>query len=313
MTGVLSVDKPPGPTSHDVVARVRRALSVRRVGHFGTLDPFASGLLVCGVGPATRLAPFCVSHAKTYLARVRLGWTSSTDDAEGELRATGAAEPPPAAAVAAACQRWIGEVEQVPPAFSAKHVDGRRAYARARAGERVELPPSRVRIDRIEILAYDWPDLELRVECGPGTYIRALARDLGADLGTGAHCGALRRTRSGPFDVDAAVSWESLADPATVRGALAGPEAAVSDLPVAELDAAAAAAAAAGRTVPAPDGTAGGDGWVRLRGPGGFMGLAERVEEAGSARLQPRRLLYPENAAPGNPAPENPAPEKAAP
>ncbi len=302
-TGILTVDKPPGPTSHDVVAVVRRALGVRRVGHFGTLDPFASGLVVCGVGPATRLAPFCVSHAKTYLATVRLGWTSDTDDSEGELLEV-AADPPPIDAIRAACDRWTGTVQQVPPAYSAKHVAGRRAYAMARAGESVELPPSTVRIDRIEILAYAWPDLELSVECGPGTYIRALARDLGAELGTGGHCGALRRTRSGPFDVADAVGWERLTGAEGVAGELLPADAAVADLPEARLDEPMRAAAVAGRTVPAPADLPAVARWVRLRGPAGFVGLAERRDGDGGVELQPRKILYPRgDAAVGDEAP----------
>jgi tRNA pseudouridine55 synthase len=296
VTGILPVDKPPGPTSHDVVARVRRALGTRRVGHFGTLDPFASGLVVCGVGPATRLAPFTASHAKTYLATVRLGWTSDTDDSEGRLAPTGAAAPP-LAAVEAARERWLGVVEQVPPAYSAKHVDGRRAYARARAGETVVLPPATVRIDRIDVLGYAWPDLELEVECGSGTYIRSLARDLGEALGTGGYCAALRRTRSGPFAVEDAVAWDDLAASDRARDALAPAESAVADLPVVELDEPGREAAVAGRALPAPPGLSAGAGWVRLRGPHGFIGLAERTDTPGGARIQPRRILFPDGEA----------------
>lgn len=295
MTGILLVDKAPGPTSHDVVDAVRRAAGTRRVGHFGTLDPFASGLLVLGIGPATRLAPFCVDHPKTYRAVVRLGWTSDTDDADGELEPT-SAEPATRAAVEAACARWTGEVRQVPPAFSAKRVGGERAYARARAGEAVSLPAATVRIDRIAIERYDWPDVELTVECGPGTYVRALARDLGEDLGVGGFCAVLRRTRSGPFDVAAALAWDALreAGPAEVAEVLLPAEAAVVDLPAAELEAAAARLAAHGGAVDAPAGLPSDARWVRLRGPGGFVGLAERAANDGRGVLLPRKVLYPE-------------------
>ncbi|HUP19897.1 MAG TPA: tRNA pseudouridine(55) synthase TruB [Gemmatimonadota bacterium] len=292
MTGILCVDKPPGPTSHDVVARARRALGTRRVGHFGTLDPFASGLVVCGVGPATRLASFAASHPKTYLATVRLGWTSDTDDSEGDLAPTGAVAPS-LADVEAARDRWIGAVDQIPPAYSAKHVEGRRAYALARAGETVELAPAPVRIDRIDVLRYAWPDLELEVECGPGTYIRALARDLGSGLGTGGYCAALRRTRSGPFAVEDALAWDDLDDPGRAQSALAPAESAVAELPVAELDEPARAAVVAGRALPAPPELPADARWVRLRGPGGFVGLAERVDAPDGGRIQPRRILYP--------------------
>lgn len=297
MTGILCVDKPPGPTSHDVVVAVRRALGERRVGHYGTLDPFASGLVVCGVGPATRLAPFCVGHAKTYRATVRLGWTSTTDDAEGELSPTGAG-PPSRTAVDAVCAARVGILDQVPPAFSAKHVEGARAYARARAGERVALPPVAVRIDRIEVRRYEWPDLDLVVECGPGTYIRALARDLGADLRTGGYCAALRRTRSGPFAVEDALAWKVLSDSARVRAALRPAEDAVAHLPAADLTEMERRAVADGRAVPAPAGLPANARWVRLRGPRGFVGLAEVVEPAGGGdSLQPRKILYPEGEA----------------
>lgn len=291
MTGILLLDKPPGPTSHDAVATARRALGVRRVGHFGTLDPFAGGLLVLGVGPATRLAPFCVEHAKTYRARIRLGWTSDTDDSEGEIVPTGAAAPS-RAAVEAACTEWTGDVDQVPPAYSAKHVDGRRAYALARSGETVALEAVRVRIDTVRIERYAWPDLHLLVTCGPGTYVRALARDLGEELGTGGYCAALRRLRVGPFAVDDALAWGALDDPAAVRAALLPSESAVADLPAADLDSAAARAVVQGRAVPAPA-VADAGGWVRLRGPAGFIGLAERVGDD-PPRLQPRRVLFPE-------------------
>ncbi|MDX1622464.1 MAG: tRNA pseudouridine(55) synthase TruB [Gemmatimonadota bacterium] len=294
MTGILLVDKARGPTSHDVVAAVRRALDVRRVGHFGTLDPFATGLLVCGVGPATRLAPFCVGHAKSYRARVRLGWTSTTDDAEGEREPVAGAEPPTREAVEAACARWTGSVDQVPPAYSAKHVEGERAYRRARAGETVALEAETVRIDRIGIVRYEWPEVELAVECGPGTYVRALARDLGEELGTGGYCETLRRTRSGPFEVGEAVGWERVRRADRVEGALLSAESAVMDLPGADLDGPAARRVAHGNPVSVPESIPGDARWVRLRGPRGFIGMAERREGPRGARLQPRKVLYPE-------------------
>lgn len=292
--GLLLLDKPPGPTSHDAVAAVRRAAGTRRVGHFGTLDPFASGLLVCALGPATRLAPFCADHDKTYRAEIRLGVRSTTDDPEGELSEVAVEAPPTAAEVEAACRAWTGTVAQVPPAYSAKHVDGRRAYARARAGETVVLDPVAVTIDRIDILAYDWPDLHLLVRCGPGTYIRALARDLGETLGTGGTCTALRRTRSGPFRIEDALPWEALGEGERVRAALRPAVEAVASLPAARLEPEAQAAAVAGRGVPAPADLPPGAGWVRLEGPDGLVGLAEaRRAGDGTAWLQPRRILFP--------------------
>lgn len=292
--GLLLLDKPPGPTSHAAVAAVRRAAGTRRVGHFGTLDPFASGLLVCALGPATRLAPFCAGHGKTYRAEVRLGVRSTTDDPEGELSEVVVEAPPTAADVEAACRAWTGTVAQVPPVYSAKHVEGRRAYARARAGETVVLEPVAVTIERIDILGYRWPDLHLLVRCGPGTYIRALARDVGETLETGGTCTALRRTRSGPFRIEDALPWEALGDPAGVRSALRPAVEAVANLPAARLDPEAQAAVVAGRSVAAPADLPAGAEWVRLEGPAGLVGLAEaRRAEEGTVWLQPRRILFP--------------------
>lgn len=289
-TGILLIDKPAGPTSHDVVAAVRRALGTRRVGHFGTLDPFATGLLVCGVGPATRLASHATAHVKTYLATFRLGWTSSTDDVEGDLAPVPEATPPDRAAVERALEGWIGAVEQTPPAFSAKHVAGERAHARARRGEPVLLQPVAVEIRSIGIERYRWPDLEVRVECGPGTYVRALARDLGEALGTGGYCHSLRRLRSGPFEVGAAIAWDELGPAAA--GALRSAAEAVADLPRVELGPAEAGAAASGRAVPMAGLPA--SGWVALFGPGGFVGLGEAVDGVDGTWVRPRRVLYPE-------------------
>jgi len=199
MFGLLNVNKPPGPTSHDVVARVRRLLPRRtKVGHTGTLDPFAGGVLVLGVGPATRLAPHVSEGAKQYRAEVTFGATSTTDDVEGELTPTGAAVPREAD-LAAVLGEFVGQIDQVPPAHSAVHVDGRRAYELARRGEAVDLPARPVRIDALELLGCADGRAVIRIDCGKGTYIRALARDLGRRLGCGAYCSALTRTRVGPF------------------------------------------------------------------------------------------------------------------
>ena len=294
IAGVLAVDKPAGPTSHDVVDRARRALGTRRVGHFGTLDPFASGLLVLGVGPATRLASFCVEHPKTYRATVRLGERSDTDDSEGTIEEVSAAVAPDRSAVERAVGRWLGTVSQVPPAFSAKHVDGRRAYALARAGATVTLAAATVRIDAIEVERYAWPELEILVRCGAGTYLRALARDLGEDLGTGGHCSALRRLASGPFRVEDALAWAELAEPGAALAALAPAWRAVADLPAARLDEDGQRAFAAGREIDAPGGGAPAAGWVRVHGPDGFLGMGEILTApAGGPRLRPRRVLFP--------------------
>jgi tRNA pseudouridine55 synthase len=205
------VDKPGGPTSHDIVDRVRHALRTRRVGHTGTLDPFATGVLPVCVGRATRLARFLSGGEKEYVATVRLGFATTTDDRTGEpLGAPVPAEVAPAA-LAAALDGLVGSFDQVPPAFSAKHVGGRRLYELARRGEAVPRVATPVTVHAIRLLAREADTVEIAVRCSAGTYVRALARDLGERLGTGAHLTALRRTRSGPFDLSQSVSGDDLA------------------------------------------------------------------------------------------------------
>jgi tRNA pseudouridine55 synthase len=288
-TGILLVDKPAGPTSHDAVAVVRRALGTRRVGHFGTLDPFATGLLVCGIGPATRLAPFIASHDRTYAATFRLGSTSTTDDPEGEIVPHPGGSIPDLEAVEHACEAWTGEVEQTPPAYSAKHVGGERAHALARRGQAVTLTPVAVEIRSIAIERYRYPDLDVLIECGPGTYVRALARDLGEALGTGAYCRTLRRLRSGPFTVDRALALDALSEAS--RFLLPAGDA-VPDFPRVWLEEPDARALASGRAVPLESLPA--TGWVTLFGGHGFIGLGEVVQGADSGIVRPRRILYPQ-------------------
>ena len=209
MNGALLVDKPAGITSFDVVAIVRRALSEGgaprpAVGHTGTLDPFATGLLVVLTGKATRLARFLDGFEKVYRATIRLGEGSSTDDSAGELTPRTSDPGLRTEDVAAALASFIGTQQQMPPAYSAKKIDGQRAYARARKGEAVVLQPVEVTIHSIELLRYEWPDAEIRVSVSSGTYIRSLARDLGTKLGVPAHCAALRREAIGGFKVTAA-------------------------------------------------------------------------------------------------------------
>ncbi|WP_030482380.1 tRNA pseudouridine(55) synthase TruB [Nocardioides aequoreus] len=202
--GLLVVDKPGGITSHDVVARVRRALGTRKVGHAGTLDPMATGVLVLGVGRATRLLGQLTLTEKAYDATIRLGATTTTDDAEGEVTSTAATDGLSEAEVRDRLGDLVGEIDQVPSAVSAVKVDGKRAYARVRAGEEVELPARRVRVDNLDVRRLELPDLDVAVRCSSGTYVRAIARDLGASLGVGGHLTALRRTSVGPFALDVA-------------------------------------------------------------------------------------------------------------
>jgi tRNA pseudouridine55 synthase len=223
-SGLLYVDKPAGITSHDVVSVVRRAARSKRVGHAGTLDPFATGLLVLAVNSATRLLPYVMGEPKVYDAVIRFGHETDTDDATGEV--TRKAISPDAELLAnpgdaplrEAITALTGRLAQVPPAFSAKHINGERAYALARRGERVELAPVDVHVTSWEWLASTAGSLTVRVTCGGGTYIRALARDLGRALGSAAHCESLRRVASGAARVDDAEPLDRLEPGSIVDG-----------------------------------------------------------------------------------------------
>ncbi|MGH3783612.1 MAG: tRNA pseudouridine(55) synthase TruB [Pseudonocardiaceae bacterium] len=213
--GLLVVDKPAGMTSHDVVARLRRLLHTRRIGHAGTLDPMATGVLVCGVQRVTKLLGHLPLEPKVYHATVRLGLSTSTDDAEGERVYGADASTVAAPEILAGIGDLRGAIEQVPSTVSAVKVDGQRAYARARAGEQVQLSARPVTVSRFELLDLRRgdavTDLDVLVECSGGTYVRALARDLGAALGVGGHLTVLRRTRVGPYGLDIARTLEELA------------------------------------------------------------------------------------------------------
>jgi tRNA pseudouridine55 synthase len=214
--GLIIVDKPGGMTSHDVVGRIRRLAATRRVGHAGTLDPMATGVLVIGVGKATRLLGHLALSEKEYAATIRLGQATDTDDAEGDVVAQTSASGVTDAALAAAAQALTGEIQQVPPGFSAIKVGGERAYRMARAGSAPQLAARTVTVRALTIQAVrrlgDLVDTDVTVTCSSGTYIRALARDLGVSLGVGGHLTALRRTRAGPYEVGAARTLEQLAD-----------------------------------------------------------------------------------------------------
>ena len=228
--GLLVVDKPAGWTSHDVVGRVRRLARTRKVGHAGTLDPMATGVLLLGIGRATRLLGHLALTSKTYEATVRLGATTVTDDAEGEVVEVRDASGVDDQAVRAGLAALTGPISQVPSAVSAVKVDGVRSYARVRSGEAVELAARPVVVSRLDLVARRGDELDVVVDCSSGTYVRALARDLGASLGVGGHLTALRRTRVGPFDLSAARTLDELAE-ATASSASRsrrGKEAAVS-------------------------------------------------------------------------------------
>ena len=212
--GLVVVDKPGGMSSHDVVGRLRRYFGTRKVGHAGTLDPMATGVLVVGIERATKMLGLLALETKSYEATIRLGQTTTTDDAEGETTSTTDASAVTDEAIDAAVAALTGEIDQVPSAVSAIKVDGRRAYDRVRAGEEVELRSRRVTVARFDVLERTRSgavvDLVVVVDCSTGTYIRALARDLGCALGVGGHLTALRRTHVGPFGLDVARTLDQL-------------------------------------------------------------------------------------------------------
>jgi len=210
--GLLLVDKPSGPTSHDVVQAARRALRERRIGHTGTLDPAATGLLLLCVGRATRLQQYLLAWPKTYEGEIRLGFATTTYDAEGEALAEPKAVPPlDAERLAELEARFSGELDQLPPPYSAKKHAGRKFYELARAGEDVPLEPKRVKVMAIRLASGSQDRVRFTVTCSSGTYVRSLAHDLGATLGCGGHLASLRRVRIGPWEVDRAVAAEILA------------------------------------------------------------------------------------------------------
>jgi tRNA pseudouridine55 synthase len=235
--GFLNIDKPTGITSHDVVACIRRVAGQRRVGHGGTLDPLATGVLPIALGAATRLVDYLVEDRKAYRADVLLGITTTTDDAEGAVVAEHSVPPLDVAAISHALAPFVGTIQQVPPIYSAIQVGGKRMYDVARRGETVELAPRTVEIERIDVVAWQPPHVTLDVACGKGTYIRALARDLGVALGCGAHLAALQRTAVGPLRINAAVPLDDLInDPTRLHVRLLPPAAAVAGLPRIDVD-----------------------------------------------------------------------------
>ncbi|WP_026316849.1 tRNA pseudouridine(55) synthase TruB [Actinokineospora enzanensis] len=279
--GLIVVDKAPGMTSHDVVARVRRIIGTRKVGHAGTLDPMATGVLVLGVERATKLLGHLALDRKTYLANIHLGASTTTDDAEGEVLTTADASGATDAAIAAGIADLTGAIQQVPSSVSAVKIDGKRAYARVRAGEDVQLPPRPVTVFRFDLLnttrVDDRVELDVMVDCSSGTYVRALARDLGAALGVGGHLSALRRTTVGPFDLRVARTLEALAEKPEMSLDM---EAAVSAaFPRRDLDKVEAVALSHGKRIPA----AGIEGTYGIFDPLG-KAVALGVDEGTSAR-----------------------------
>lgn len=286
--GIVVVDKPPGMTSHDVVGRCRRIFSTRRVGHAGTLDPMATGVLVIGVERATKILGLLTATAKSYTATIRLGQSTSTDDAEGELVRSVSARHLTGEAVESAMGGLRGDIEQVPSTVSAIKVDGKRAYRLAREGQTVELKARPVRIDRFEVrdIRYrdDVVDLDVEVDCSSGTYIRALARDLGDALGVGGHLTALRRTGVGRFGLDQAHQLDELAEHPRLSYSL--DEACLLIFPRRDLSAAEAEATGHGR----PLGPAGIDGTYAACDPAGRVMALLRDE---GSRTKPVVVIRP--------------------
>ncbi|MFN2615374.1 MAG: tRNA pseudouridine(55) synthase TruB [Actinomycetota bacterium] len=271
MNGFLVVDKPGGITSHDVIDRCRRLLGVRRIGHAGTLDPMATGVLVVGVGRATRLLRFVESEEKGYVAELTFGTETDTLDATGTVVAEHDASGLTRASVEQTMESFVGDVEQVPPMASAVKVGGERLYKKARRGEEVERAPRTVTIPTLELLRFENPVAEVRVVCSKGTYVRALAADIGSALGTGAHLSALRRTRVGALDLSHAVALDDVS-----AETLRPMEEAVARYPRLTVGDDAARALVQGKSLP-PAGIA---GPIAVFGPGGLVAMAEdRGEE----------------------------------
>lgn len=283
---LLPVDKPEGPTSHDIVDAARRALGVKRVGHTGTLDPFASGLLLLCVGKATRLAEFFSGLDKTYEAVARLGVSTDTLDRDGTVVGeSGDWRGLTADGIEEVLGRFRGEIEQVPPQYSAKRVDGERAYQRAREGRGVELEACSVAVHSLELTSVDLPFMGIRVRCSSGTYVRALASDVGEALGVGGHLTGLRRTAVGDWNVEDAVPVDHLGDPTRVALASVAPLRALHHLPMVEVSDDLAGRLASGQAVPVLDQAH--QGPVAVAHDGVLLAIGETADGV----LRPRKVF----------------------
>lgn len=303
LSGILNVDKPLGSSSHEVVVAIRNLSGQRKAGHAGTLDPLATGVLLVCLGKATRVSQFLMDTRKTYRATLRLGVSTTTHDAEGEVIARASVDIGQQE-IQSALQHFVGRIDQVPPAYSAIKMGGKRLYDLARQGIPVQVPSRKVDIYRIEVSEWEPPTVTLTVECGPGTYVRALARDLGGALGCGAYLAGLRRTQSGQFTADQSVSLSELAA-ASAAGNLVSYlhplDAAFAHLPAVHLDAGSAYRLALGQAVPDPrhdqDAADGAEGQeARAYAPGGlFVALAVKGEDLvgrpGRTAWRPRKVF----------------------
>ena len=288
LNGILPVDKPVGPTSHDIVAAARRALGIRRIGHTGTLDPFASGLLLLCIGPATRLAEYLTALPKSYSATLRLGVATDTDDSEGEIISSNEEwRGVERASLDAALATQTGDLLQVPAKYSAKKVAGERMYDVARRGGVVTLPPVPVSVHRLVVTRFEPPEVDFLVDCSSGTYVRAIARDVGAFLGVGAHLTALRRTRVGSFVVERAVRADELTVQDRVAEALLPPSAAVSHLPRVVVSEDDLKILGHGGPLPRAADVASGEVVALFDPVGTLLGIGEQLDD----RLQPRKVF----------------------
>lgn len=290
LSGILNVDKPQGWTSHDVVTRIRRITGQREVGHAGTLDPLATGVLIVALGNGTKLSNYLMRSPKTYCAEVVLGASTVTDDAEAPANRLIDPGPVSRADLEDCVRTFVGDILQVPPKYAAIKRDGKKLYQLARQGKTIEVEPRRVTIHSIEIEGFELPRVQVRVHCAPGTYIRSLARDIGSELGVGGYLHALRRVQSGRFQVDDAFALDGL-DREAVERKLVPIDGAVTDLPALLLSESEEKWIRQGQRI-----TAGGQytGNVRLYGPSGDLAALARIV-AGEA--QPFKVF-----APGDPS-----------
>ncbi len=289
VSGVLVVDKPVGLTSHDVVQIIRRGTGIKRAGHTGTLDPRASGVLVVLIGPAVRLSEFVSASDKRYQATIRLGSSTDTYDAEGEITGSSSVASITEEQFDEALSRFVGEIEQVPPPYSAVKIKGKKAYELARKGKPVELEPRKINVYSLELLEWAPPEAVIDVYCSSGTYVRSLANDLGEALGCGAHLVGLRRTKSGRFSLRDAVSLRRLREAFEAGNwsqFLIPAAEALSDWPLIELDADQVEQVRHGHRISAESAT---EGWARaVTQQGDLVALLEAVD----GEWQPRKVFF---------------------
>jgi tRNA pseudouridine55 synthase len=294
MKGILLVDKPAGMTSHDVVDRVRRAAQMRRVGHTGTLDPNATGLLVICLGQATRLSEHFTGQYKVYEGTMRLGIVTDSYDLDGSVRAEYPVPSLDTIALQAICDKFTGTLEQIPPMVSAVKVGGERLYKKARKGETVERLPRVVDVRRFEVLGYTAPDARVRIDCSSGTYVRSLCHDVGAMVGCGAVLAALRRLSVGHHRVEDAIPVDALTSPESVAARLLAMGDALK-LPMAVLAPGAASALAHGnplRSADLEDGCPIAEGWLQLKDESGELLALATVESRGmESIIHPKRVF----------------------